>query len=154
MPHSSLTIRAAAESDLPGWTELRRRLWPDCPPERHALEARQLLGGNGVVVVACRGEELVGFAEVSVRSDHVEGTTITPVPYLEGWYVLDHQRGQGIGQALVSFVENWSRQHGFNELASDAETDNAESIRLHGLLGFREVGRTVHFIKAFPINET
>lgn len=32
---------------------------------------------------------------VSIRADHVEGASITPVPYLEGWYVAAAYRGRG-----------------------------------------------------------
>jgi hypothetical protein len=36
---------------------------------------------------------------------------------------------------------------GYSEIASDAEIQNSRSIRLHSRLGFREVSRTVHFVK-------
>jgi aminoglycoside 6'-N-acetyltransferase I len=66
---------------------MRFALWPDCPRERHALEIEQLLQSEGVVALANVDGELAGFAEVSIRRDHVEGTSTAPVPYLEGWYV-------------------------------------------------------------------
>jgi aminoglycoside 6'-N-acetyltransferase I len=132
------------------WAKLRYSLWPDCPPERHALEIQQHLASEGLVALARAGNETVGMAEVSIRRDHVEGTTITPVPYLEGWFVAETHRGQGIGRALLNFVENWSRSQGYSELASDAELHNTHSITLHTQLGFREVGRTAHFMKQLP----
>jgi aminoglycoside 6'-N-acetyltransferase I len=129
------------------WAKLRYALWPDCPPERHVLEIQQLLVSEGIVALARAGNEIVGMAEVSIRRDHVEGTTVTPVPYLEGWFVAETHRGQGIGRALLEFVEDWSRAHGYHELASDAELHNTHSIALHTQLGFREAGRCVHFVK-------
>jgi aminoglycoside 6'-N-acetyltransferase I len=48
---------------------------------------------------------------------------------------------------LISFVEQWATSEGFSELASDAELQNSHSIALHATLGFREVGRSVHFVK-------
>lgn len=150
-------IHIARPEDSAAWARLRAALWPDCPPERHALEIQQLLATEGVVALAKIGNEIVGFAEISLRRDHVDGTSISPVPYLEGWYVAEPFRSQGVGRALIRFVEDWSRHHGFSELASDAELCNDESIRLHSLLGFREVGRTVHFVKTLgstePINK-
>jgi aminoglycoside 6'-N-acetyltransferase I len=143
-------FRIAVASDIPGWTALRHELWPDCPAERHALEIAQLLKGDGIVAVAVEGGSLVGFAEISIRRDHVEGTCSSPAPYLEGWYVRLSHRGQGIGRALLDFVERWSIDRGFEEIASDAELDNQRSIRLHTKLGFVEVGRTVHFVKPLP----
>jgi aminoglycoside 6'-N-acetyltransferase I len=135
------------------WLRLRSALWPECPPERHRLEIAQLLGSEGLVALARADGKLAGFAEVSIRRDHVDGTTSAPVPYLEGWYVEEKFRGKAVGRALVAFVENWARDRGFVELASDAEIWNEESIRLHGLLGFREVGRTVHFVKTLEMEK-
>ena len=143
-------ISPARPEDFAAWAELRYSLWPDCPPERHALEIQQLLASEGLVALARAGNEIVGFAEVSIRRDHVDGTTITPVPYLEGWFVAETRRGQGIGRALLTFVENWSLTQGYSELASDAELQNTQSITLHTQLGFREVARTVHFVKPLP----
>ena len=140
-------IYIAGATDAEGWAQMRSALWPDCPRERHALEIEQLLASEAVVALAKVDGELAGFAEVSIRRDHVDGTSVSPVPYLEGWYVEERYRGKGVGRALIGFVELWARQRGFVELASDAEIWNEESIRLHGRLGFREVGRTVHFVK-------
>jgi aminoglycoside 6'-N-acetyltransferase I len=140
-------IFIARAENADAWAKLRSTLWPDCPPDRHALEIKQLLAGEGVVALARLGTDIVGMAELSIRRDHVEGTSTTPVPYLEGWFVAEPHRAQGIGRALLEFVENWSRAHGYRQLASDAELHNTQSIRLHKTLGFREVGRSVHFVK-------
>lgn len=128
--------------------DLRKALWPDCPQDRHALEIEQVLRSNGVVYLAENSEgTTVGFAEASIRRDHVEGTSSAPVPYLEGWYVEPKYRRQGIGRKLVEKIGEWALAAGFSELASDAEFDNHGSIRAHGGLGFREVGRSVHFVR-------
>jgi aminoglycoside 6'-N-acetyltransferase I len=144
----ALHIRKLRETDQPRWLELRRALWPDCPDGRHVLEMEQLLRSDGAILLAEeRGGQVVGFAELSIRKDHVEGTTSAPVPYLEGWYVMPAHRGMGIGRALIRHVEEWALAAGFSEIASDAELNNPDSIRAHAHLGFREVGRTVHFVR-------
>ena len=91
---------------------------------------------------------LVGFAEISIRSDHVEGTKNSPVPYLEGWYVDPDFRGKGIGKALIKAAEEFALEKGFTELASDTEIGNNTSIEIHKKTGFTEVGRSVHFVKS------
>lgn len=127
---------------------MRRALWPDCPAQKHALEIEQVLKSEGVVLVAEDGRgELVGFAEVSLRRDHVDGATICPVPYLEGWFVAPTWRGQGAGRALIDAAERWAVARGYTEIASDAEAGNLLSIELHGRLGFAEVERNVTFLK-------
>jgi aminoglycoside 6'-N-acetyltransferase I len=143
-----MKVRKTAETDKPKWLELRRALWPDCPAERHSLEMDQLRCSDGVVLLAEDSDgQIVGFAEISIRRDHVEGTLSAPVPYLEGWYVIPGQRRRGIGRALIKSAESWALEAGFLELASDAESDNHDGIQAHRDLGFREVGRSVHFVR-------
>ena len=69
------------------------------------------------------------------------------VPYLEGWYVDEAWRGKQVGRALIDFVSYWARSAGYREIASDAELENVLSQHVHKRLGFREVDRTVSFIK-------
>jgi aminoglycoside 6'-N-acetyltransferase I len=86
-------------------------LWPDCSAQRHDLEIRQLTASAsaGVVLVAVRDTgALCGFAELSVRSDHVDGASSVPVAYLEGWYVDADVRGRGIGRQLLEAAEKWA----------------------------------------------
>ena len=108
----------------------------------------QLLKSEGVVFVAENDQaELIGFAEVSLRQDHVDGASISPVPYLEAWFVEASFRMQGVGRALIGAVERWATSRGYTELASDAEIENSLSIRLHKQLGFAEIDRNVTFLK-------
>ncbi len=99
------TIRKVRSSDRESWKLMRKALWPECPENRHDLEIDQILSSKGIVLIAeLSSFDLVGFAEISIRSDHVEGTTMTPIPYLEGWYVDPAYRGQGIGKALIRLI--------------------------------------------------
>ena len=148
--NSKVTIRAALETDRDEWLRMRFALWPNCSPERHALEVEQLTSdpGRGVVLIALREDmSLCGFAEVSVRHDHVDGAKSVPVAYLEGWYVDPDVRQRGIGRKILEAVEDWSEERGLTELASDAELDNQESIAAHRSCGFAETCRAVHFIR-------
>jgi aminoglycoside 6'-N-acetyltransferase I len=141
-------IREVGPSDKASWLHLRRSLWPDCSEAKHDLEIGQLLKSGGVVFVVEEDQaKLVGFAEVSLRHDHVDGASICPVPYLEAWFVEAAFRKQGIGRALMEAVENWASSHNYTELASDAEIENSLSIRLHKQLGFVEIDRNVTFLK-------
>lgn len=147
---SKVIIKTVTEQDLPQWIRLRCALWPDCSLERQCLEVKQILEkkGDGVVFVALRGDDfLCGFAEVSVRQDHVDGAASAHVAYLEGWYVELKFRGRGLGRRLLAAVENWAIGHGLSELASDAELSNGTAIETHVTCGFAETCRAVHFIK-------
>jgi aminoglycoside 6'-N-acetyltransferase I len=69
------------------------------------------------------------------------------VAYVEGWFVEEDLRGKGAGRSLIANAEEWARENGFEEIASDAEIENEGSIRAHAALGFRETFRLVHFVK-------
>ena len=130
---------------------MRRSLWPHCSNYKHRLEIAQLLGSKGVVFVAEDDQaRLIGFAEVSLRQDHVDGASISPVPYLEAWFVQKSYRRQGVRRALMRAVEHWAASKGYKELASDAELGNSLSIRLHKKVGFSEIERNVTFLKKLP----
>ena len=145
-------IRQARPTDKAAWLRLRHRLWPHCPDDKHDLETDQLLKSKGVVFVAeDKPDNLIGFVEVSLRADHVDGASISPVPYLEGWFVDEPYRKRGVGRALLAAVEQWAVSQGYTELASDAEIENPSSLRLHQSVGFHEVGRNVHFLKPLPL---
>ena len=57
-------------------------------------------------------------------------------------------RRSGAGRALMDAAEEWAREHGYAEIASDALLDNEVSHAAHRALGFEEVERSVHFRKA------
>ena len=150
-----MKIRAAVAQDRAEWVRMRYALWPDCSPERHQLEIRQLTAAKacGLVLVAVRENgSLCGFAELSIRHDHVDGALSVPVAYLEGWYVDPDVRGVGIGRQLLAAAERWAAARGLRELASDAELDNPRSIQAHRSCGFTESCRAVHFIKPISVN--
>ena len=141
-------IRAATPRDDGDWTRLRAALWPDCSADRLEVERVLYQRSPGVVALAIDEQgHAFGFAEVSIRREHVSGSRSDVVPYLEGWFVDSSRRGQGIGRSLIEFVCDWARGQGYTEIASDAEVENVPSQFAHRQLGFREVDRSVSFIK-------
>jgi aminoglycoside 6'-N-acetyltransferase I len=146
---SEHTILPATTEDATAWQSLRTQLWPD---SNSASEIAQYFAADpstrGQVFVAKDGHEIIcGFIELSVRRDWVEGSTTSPVAYVEGWFVHPDYRKQGIGKALLTAAESWARESGFREIASDTLIDNQDSISAHQACGYTEVERTVHFIK-------
>lgn len=90
----------------------------------------------------------LGFVEGSVRNDYVNGTSSSPVAFLEGIYVVPPARLQGVARALVASLEQWALSVGCREFASDAQLENEGSHEMHRALGFRETERVVYFRKA------
>ena len=89
----------------------------------------------------------IGFIQLSLRHDYVEGCDSSPVAYIEGIYVEEQYRRHGIAQELVKFAESWGRERDCIELASDCELENNLSIDFHSGSGFTETNRLVCFKK-------
>jgi aminoglycoside 6'-N-acetyltransferase I len=89
----------------------------------------------------------LGFVEVSLRVDYVNGADTSPVAFLEGIFVAPHARQRGIARALIAEVERWALNNGCMELASDAGLENTGSHAMHLALGFAESERVVFFKK-------
>lgn len=92
-------------------------------------------------------KEYLGFVQVSLRSDYVEGSNSSPVAYIEGIYVDENNRRRGIAQVLVKSAEKWGKDMGCTEIASDCELDNYLSVDFHKGIGFEDANRLVCFIK-------
>jgi len=144
----SYTIRRATPEDKPEWLRMRQGLWPDAPLDYLSLDLDKLLNNldAGIFVAADVDGKLVAFIETGLR-DHAESCDSSPVGYIEAWYVDPHMRGQKLGRDLVHAAEQWAREKGCTEMASDTWLDNDASIAAHLKLGYYEVERLVHFVK-------
>ena len=91
--------------------------------------------------------EAQGLVEIALRSDYVNGTDSSPVGFLEGLYVAPGFRRQGIARLLVEKAQQWAREQGCREMASDALLENKASQDMHLALGFEETERVVYFRK-------
>ena len=140
-------VRRAGAADLPAWNAMRAALWPDADDTPEQLLAQLARDDAAVWLGFCTNGEAVGFAEASLRRDYVNGTETSPVGFLEGLYVDPAWRRSGVGRALVAAVEQWTRQQGCSELASDALIDNTVSHAAHAAYGFEETERVVYFRK-------
>ena len=141
-------IRRATQEDKPEWLRMRQGLWPDAPMDYLSLDLDQLLTNpDAAVFVASRADgALVAFIEARLRQ-YAEACETSPVGYIEAWYVDPHVRGQKLGRDLVSTAEQWAREKGCTEMASDTWLENEASITAHLKMGYWEADRLVHFVK-------
>jgi aminoglycoside 6'-N-acetyltransferase I len=77
----------------------------------------------------------------------VEGATESPVAYVEDVYVKPTYQRQGIAKKLIDQAEDWAKQKGITQLASDTNITNLQSIHFHEKIGFAEAERIVCYIK-------
>lgn len=149
MESGNWNIRALRESDLSEWLRLRKLLWDETLEDDHRDEMVDIIEhpDSQCVIVAESGEgSLIGFLEVSIRP-FVEDCETDHVGYLEGWFVASDCRRQGIGADLVRHAEDWAKQKGCTEIASDAEVGNEVSLNVHTALGYDVTSRLVHLRK-------
>ena len=90
-------IRKANMNDLPRLTELALELWPDYAVDTMYYDLGKIMvAGESVFFLAYRENTAVGFAQCQLRHDYVEGTSSSPVGYLEGIYVRAEDRHLGL----------------------------------------------------------
>lgn len=143
-----ICYKLAKAEELAALTELALTLWPGHSPKEMGQElARLLEDPAGAVWMAWDAGQAVGFAQCQLRRDYVEGTASSPVGYLEGIFVAESHRGRGIARMLLAACENWARQQGCAEFASDCELTNRESLQFHLQVGFTEANRIICFTK-------
>ncbi len=141
-------IRKALTEDAPILAELSVRLWPSQSLEEMASEFTAMLADPECALFLAFCENLpIGFAQCQLRHDYVEGTGSSPVGYLEGIYVTEAYRNRGIARVLLSACENWARDMGCSEFASDCELTNPQSLAFHLNVGFEETNRIICFTK-------
>jgi aminoglycoside 6'-N-acetyltransferase I len=152
---TGIYVRKAQPSDRFALAVLLHALWPESSATEHACELEAILSGKPpgtlplvVFVAEANDQSLLGFLEVGLRS-HADGCDpAVPVGYVEGWYVAEGHRHQGIGKRLLAAAEDWARSHGCAEMASDTQVENTLSQRVHESLGFSVVERAILFRKA------
>jgi GNAT superfamily N-acetyltransferase len=84
--------------------------------------------------IALAGEEVVGFAKLSLTAPAAAGHAITAVK--RAW------RGRGIARALKTTEINWALANGYTELHTSNEERNTPIKRLNARLGYRPgIGR-------------
>jgi GNAT superfamily N-acetyltransferase len=88
--------------------------------------------------IALDGEEVVGFAKLSLTAPTAAGHAMTAVK--RAW------RGRGIAGALKAAEINWALDNGYTELHTSNEERNAPIQRLNAHLGYRPRAERIHLV--------
>ncbi len=144
------TVRTATAADKPEWMRMRWLLWPDYDEDTMLADMEIILSSAArpVFVFERPDGHLGGFLEAGTRP-FADGCWTSPVGYLEGWYVDEDLRGQGVGRALVLAAEEWTRRQGLTEMASDTDLANEAGLRARSSPGIRRIGPADPFCQDF-----
>lgn len=143
-----MTVIRAERKDAERLGALAVKMWDDSTARELAEEFEDLLKDSQCAVfLLMDGEIPAGFAQCQLRHDYVEGTDGGPVGYLEGIFVEEAYRNRGGAKKLLESCENWARESGCREFASDCELDNKASLEFHLKTGFCEANRIICFVK-------
>jgi aminoglycoside 6'-N-acetyltransferase I len=104
----NVIIEECTSVEQEGWLRLREQLWPHCPRNQHLSEMSLFCAQPerfAQFVTYAASDQAVGFIEVAVRTDYVNGTDSSPVAFLEGIYVVPEARRTGTARALIAAAE-------------------------------------------------
>jgi L-amino acid N-acyltransferase YncA len=141
-----ITIRDAAEADLPGILDIYNdavanttAIWNEAEVDlanRKAWFAARR-AHDFPVLVAVRNKQIIGYASYGDwrAFDGFRHTVEHSV------YVRGDARGTGTGKRLLKALVDRASFNGIHVMVGCIEAENAASIKLHEKLGFRTVGR-------------
>jgi aminoglycoside 6'-N-acetyltransferase I len=143
-----IIIRRALPEDKADWLRMRLLLWPYASAEGFEPQLDPILADpeQAAYIALLPDGRRVGFVEVGIRK-YGEGCETSPIAYAEAVFVDEEARGQGLSLRLMRAAEEWAREKGFQEIASDTWLENEASIQMHLRLGYEEMERLVHFAK-------
>lgn len=141
-------IKEAALNELKQVAELAVQMW-----NKHSVQALKdefetlVLTGNVKFFLKYLQDVPVGFAQCQIRHEYVEGAKSGMVGYLEGIFIKKEYRRKGYGRELLAACEQWAKQQGCTEFASDCDADNVSSYKFHMKTDFIEANRIICFVK-------
>lgn len=141
-------IQKAGKTELKILANLAVLMWDNSSVNELITEFSETISnGKSQFFLKYENDMPVGFAQCQLRYDYVEGTSTTPVGYLEGIFIKEGYRNRGYAKELLTECEAWAKDNGCREFASDCEIDNIDSFCFHKAMNFTEANRIICFTK-------
>lgn len=141
-------IYKAQKEDAQAVASMAIIMWKNHSLEELRMEFEEIIANKECTIFIYAIEnQPVGFAQCQLRHDYVEGTKSSPVGYLEGIFINEEYRKQGCAKELLTQCEEWAKEQGCLEFASDCELTNDSSFEFHKKMGFTETNRIICFTK-------
>ena len=141
-------VKEAVDSESNALAKLAIKMWESASFAELETDFSKIINSaTAVCFIKYSGDTPIGFAQCSLRNDYVEGTSTSPVGYLEGVYIEEKFRNRGYAKELLAACEKWAKDMGCSEFASDCESTNTNSLAFHLSMGFDEANRIICFRK-------
>jgi GNAT superfamily N-acetyltransferase len=141
------SVRPARADDIPGMCDLLCELFSiesDFSPDREK-QARGLdllltdTAGSSIILVAGRGDEIIGMCSVQTLISTAEGG---PVGLFEDLIVRKDHRGKGIGSRLLSEIFKWCVTKNISRVQLLRDTANISALNFYAGNGWKNTGLT------------
>ena len=145
----SVIYSELVEQDLESWLQMALKLWKEADAHELKAELTESLRATTqkTFIAKNQNKQPIGFINISIRYEYVEGASQSPTGYLEGIFVDENHRKLGVAKNLLKLGEKWLKDHNCKEIGSDTWLTNTESQHFHKKMGFGEAERLVHFLK-------
>lgn len=141
-------IEKAEFKDAPVIAQMAVKMWKSHTVDELVKDFEDIIEQEESAIFLLSIEDrAVGFAQCHLRHDYVEGIESSSVGYLEGIFVEQEFRHKGYAKELLAKCEEWAKEKGCVEFASDCELDNDVSLAFHLKMGFSEANRIICFTK-------
>ncbi len=148
--NSPIKYEDLRKEDFDAFFSMTKKLWIDFKAdELESLLKKTVVNSANQKVILAKNQnnEAIGFVQVSVRFDYVEGAEKSPTGYLEGVFIEEPYRKMGIAKQLIRLGEDWLKMNDCNQIGSDTWLWNKDAQNFHQKIGFWEEDRLVHFLK-------
>jgi len=137
-----------SQNEIGEWVRLASKLFKDTPREELETDIREMiLAKKYRNILVKMDNKFLGFLDISLRSDYVEGARSSPTGYIEGIYLEPEIRNQGLARKLITMAENWFIEKGCEEMGTDTWEWNKDAQAFHERIGFIKEDVLVHYIK-------
>lgn len=105
--------------------------------EKWLKTAQNTAGKYGMVILAKKGETVIGFAHGMIKflPDYLGGNTVGSITHV---YVDDKSARSGIGNAMVNLLEDWFRMKKVHSVELQVITGNLAAKEFWKKLGYLE----------------
>ena len=107
------------------------------------IEELPIWAERQAVFVACEGDQVVGWIEVSLE----RRLQTAPFALFGGLVVKDGVRGKGIGRLLCEAAERWSREHGADVARVTSRSTREAAHQFYLRAGYSQVKTSLVFEK-------